>query len=178
MNTNFKIYQLNNSKEARNIKFMNYEFLVENKINLSLNLYNEVYAGEVGGRDEFYDNTPELCDYLFHKFNMNRPADFKGHSLSTSDIIEIEGKYYYCDDYGWKKVDMEAKPKKTYKRVQMTECQGGLKYATIYEVRGEREGERRTIARFFSKEEAERTAESYREGIYESTWVMEEMVWG
>ncbi|MBO7330690.1 MAG: hypothetical protein J6U52_02755 [Alistipes sp.] len=106
MNTNFRIYQLNNSNEARNIKYMGYDFLVENNINLSLSLYNEVYAGKIGGRSEWYDNTKELCDEIYHQFNMNHPADFKGHSLSTSDIVEIEGKYYYCDDYGWVKVSL------------------------------------------------------------------------
>jgi hypothetical protein len=106
MKTNFKIFQLNNSNEARNIKYMGYDFIQENNLTLSLDLYNEVYTGKIDGRSEWYDNTEELCDDIFHKFNMQHPADFKGHSLSTSDIIEIENKYYYCDDYGWVKVNL------------------------------------------------------------------------
>jgi hypothetical protein len=38
-----------------------------------------------------------VLESLFAKFNINHPADFKGHSLSVSDIIELNGKYYYCD---------------------------------------------------------------------------------
>lgn len=42
---------------------------------------------------------------IFPKFNrgsgMKVPADFKGHSLSVSDIVEIEDKLYYCEDIGW-----------------------------------------------------------------------------
>ena len=106
MKASFKIYQLNDSKEARNYKYMGYDFLQENGLALSLNLYNEVYAGTINGRSEWYDNTEELCDEIFHKFNMEHPADFKGHSLSTSDIVEVDGKYYYCDDYGWVKVSL------------------------------------------------------------------------
>ena len=51
----------------------------------------------------------DILEDLFVKFNVNRPLDFKGHSLSMSDVIELEyesGKkeLYYCDRFGWKQV--------------------------------------------------------------------------
>ncbi len=50
-------------------------------------------------------NDNELLEDLYVKFNINRPSDFTGHSLSVSDIVEIvrkdETKYYYYDDFGW-----------------------------------------------------------------------------
>jgi hypothetical protein len=52
----------------------------------------------------------EICEDLFYEFNMNRPEDFTGHSLSTSDVIEIitdlTRNLYYCDWAGWTKVIM------------------------------------------------------------------------
>ena len=61
--------------------------------------YNLIYEGEV----EVEDVNKTLED-LFTKFNINRPADFKGHSLSVSDIVELDGKYYYCDNVGWTEI--------------------------------------------------------------------------
>lgn len=30
-----------------------------------------------------------------------RPPDFKGHSLSVSDIVRLDSRLYYCDSVGW-----------------------------------------------------------------------------
>jgi hypothetical protein len=51
----------------------------------------------------------ETLENLFYKFNMERPEDFKGHSLSVSDVIVIRerGKStaYYVDSLGFKQLD-------------------------------------------------------------------------
>ena len=60
--------------------------------------YKEVYSGDVVP-DE-YGPTHTLED-LFQTFNINHPADFKGHSLSVSDVVELDGRYWYCDSVGW-----------------------------------------------------------------------------
>lgn len=50
----------------------------------------------------------ELCDIIFLLFNTRRPSDFKGHSLSMSDLVWIERdgrcSLYYCDMCGWIKI--------------------------------------------------------------------------
>ena len=47
-------------------------------------------------------------DKIFVKYNINHPADFKGHSLSMSDIIVTikDGKKqaFYCDQIGFQPV--------------------------------------------------------------------------
>ncbi len=57
---------------------------------------------------EFTDDTKtatEICEVIFYIFNMCRPEDFKGHSLSMSDVIELDTgmsrRLYYCDTCGW-----------------------------------------------------------------------------
>ena len=60
--------------------------------------YKEVYSGNIPP-DE-YSPTATL-EQLFQEFNIHRPADFKGHSLSVSDIVELDGRYWYCDNVGW-----------------------------------------------------------------------------
>ena len=38
--------------------------------------------------------------------NINHPINYKGHSLSVSDICEIDNKYYFCDSFGWKEINI------------------------------------------------------------------------
>ena len=70
--------------------------------------YKLVYKGEEEDCDD--DSDIDLLEYLFMKFNMNHPKDFKGHSLSVSDVVRIYNSdgmvtTYYCNDIGWKKID-------------------------------------------------------------------------
>lgn len=62
--------------------------------------YKEVY------RYEEADSTNEmaLLEKIYTKFNIDRPEDFKGHSLSVSDIVDLDGKLYYCDAYSWEEI--------------------------------------------------------------------------
>lgn len=39
---------------------------------------------------------------LFYEFNGIHPQDFRGHSLSVSNVVEIDGKLYFCDTAGFK----------------------------------------------------------------------------
>ena len=45
---------------------------------------------------------------LFEIFNINRPGDFTGHSLSVSDIIALKQdgvvSYHYCDNVGFQEL--------------------------------------------------------------------------
>lgn len=51
-----------------------------------------------------------ICEGIFSTFNQEKPIDFKGHSLSVSDVIVLNydnGEHYamYCDDFGFKELD-------------------------------------------------------------------------
>lgn len=91
---NYKIYQVDPH-------FCDYAFewwsWARDRFNFSD--YELKYEGKV----EVEDVNKTLED-LFTKFNIKRPEDFKGHSLSVSDIIELDGKYYYCDNVGWTEI--------------------------------------------------------------------------
>lgn len=93
MKKNYKIYQLNRDHEE-------YLFRRYNNQNVKKSWYVEVYAGEV----EAQANTFATLEELFFIFNMKHPADFKGHSLSVSDVVLLDGKYYYVDSFGYKEL--------------------------------------------------------------------------
>lgn len=75
--------------------------------------YIKKYGLEVSGKDYslVYSDTAEpgeTLDSLYEKFNLFRPEDFTGHSLSVSDVIVWnngkETKAYYVDSYGFKEM--------------------------------------------------------------------------
>lgn len=89
---------------ARYITFSGLDFVREMGIALTADLYNKVYSGEV----EAAESVEATLDNLFTKFNIGRkPEDFRGHSLSVSDIIELDGKLYYVDSYGFEEIQFE-----------------------------------------------------------------------
>lgn len=86
------IKQYNNIEEDDEFNFKDY-------IN---DYYEVVYEYE---EDSALNNEDILDTVIWPKFNRgtkpDTPEDFKGHSLSTSDIVSLNGKLYYCDSFGW-----------------------------------------------------------------------------
>lgn len=70
----------------------------------SKHCYKKVYEGEVTA-----NTISDALESLFETFNINHPKDFKGHSLSVSDVVELDGVMYYCDSIGWVNIEAEEK---------------------------------------------------------------------
>ena len=89
---NYKIKQI---KDVDNCEyaFKHYNWC---KDQIDLDDYKVVYEGELD-----YPEMPNALEKLFEIFNIRRPEDFKGRSMSVSDIVEVDGKNYYCDAAGW-----------------------------------------------------------------------------
>ncbi len=89
----FSIYQLKLGDNQRNIRFIGYDQLIAQGNKVEAKNYSHVYTGVLA--DEV------TLDDLYHKFNVARPADFKGHSLSTSDVVVLRrsssATAYYVD---------------------------------------------------------------------------------
>lgn len=76
------------------------------KKGLSLEDYTEVYTGE-SGIDNPSTGLNTWLESIFEMFNIKRPEDFTGHSMSVSDIVRIDADYYYVDHIGFKKLDVK-----------------------------------------------------------------------
>ena len=77
---------------------------IAQKNGFSLDDYEEVYSGEIDLEtydDEGNEDVYHTLEYLFDMFNIFRPEDYKGRSMSISDVVELDGKYYYCDPVGF-----------------------------------------------------------------------------
>lgn len=101
-NVNFKIYQLKQDVN-RDYKWAMLKEVKERKLSVKRDNYNEVYAGGIDFKED--KNTYQALSDIHYIFNMDHPESFKGHSLSVSDIVEIEGVNFYCDSFGWKVIE-------------------------------------------------------------------------
>lgn len=92
----YTIYQLPGTHPAL---FLSYDYAKKNG-GVNMSDYQKVYSGEIPGNSE-----NEILEKLYMIFNVNHPEGFTGHSLSISDIVELEGKgFYFCDTIGWVKI--------------------------------------------------------------------------
>lgn len=107
----YEIWQLKDTPENRPIQFADYAFA--SLYRLTESRYSKVYEATASG------DTDSL-DKIFMKFNIDRPADFTGHSLSKSDIVVInqDGKKtaHYVDAWGFQEVKGFVKTQKQTER--------------------------------------------------------------
>jgi hypothetical protein len=66
--------------------------------------YEKVYAGRIADVTGSSDLRMQL-EAVFVRFNENRPEDFKGHSLSVSDVVAVKGQAFYVDTFGFKPME-------------------------------------------------------------------------
>ena len=112
---NYEIYQLKADADLHNIRFANIKFMNSHGIPIEADNYDKVYSGviddENGGRKK---STGEVLEILYEKFNLRHPADFRGHSLSVSDVVTLHDNgvvtAHYCDSYGFTQVPEFIQP--------------------------------------------------------------------
>lgn len=95
----FSIYQI------KNVAKCDYAFRGYSATKFSMDDYELVYSDSISVEES--DNYMDVLEDLFEIFNYKRPKDFTGRSLSVSDIIKLDDKYYYCDDFGWQLLNID-----------------------------------------------------------------------
>lgn len=95
----YEIWQLKDTPENRALLFSSYDYASE--FRLTESRYDKVYEAQAG-EDDY------TLDKLYYKFSVNHPEDFRGRSMSMSDVVilNIEGQRtaWYCDSFGFKEV--------------------------------------------------------------------------
>ena len=102
-----KIYQIDPERDAKRLRFQNLEATrqVLHAHEPEASVYDKVFAGTVKCRN---------LEDVFVLFNSSRPEGFRGHSLSVSDIVEVEDAAsitpgcYFCDSVGFKEVPFHS----------------------------------------------------------------------
>ena len=95
----YKLFQIKDW-ENNSYVFRSFDSIRNKKNGFSFTDYELVYEGEIDDNEINF-----VLEELFVLFNLSdRPEGFKGRSMSVSDIVELDGEYYYCDIFGFKKI--------------------------------------------------------------------------
>jgi len=115
----FLIYQIRRGGELDAYRFMNYDYLQSKGVTPERGGYDAIYTG--GFMD--YGNARTNLDMIYQRFNVDHPADFKGHSLSVSDIVALKQNgvvsCHYVDSIGFRELSNFLKPENYLKNAEM-----------------------------------------------------------
>ena len=104
----FSIYQLKSGNETLDYRFEPLDAIRSNGLSVKPENYELVYTAPLTEKDSL--------ESIYTRFNIDRPADFTGHSLSVSDIVVLhqDGKdtAHYCDRFGFSQVPEFLQPER------------------------------------------------------------------
>lgn len=112
----FTIYQLKREDATRDYRFEPYDRLQAAGLAVDPAHYEPVYSGPM---------TPGMTlDAIYTRFNLDHPQDFKGHSLSVSDVVVVQlggqSTAHYVDSFGYKQVPEFLQPENYLKNAEMS----------------------------------------------------------
>ena len=104
--TEFSIYQINTERDDNRICFLGLDTLERFQHSKEVDpvLYDRVYDGKLDCNS---------LETIYEKFNIDHPADYKGRSLSVSDVVEIRESdtlnpgFYFVDSIGFKSISFD-----------------------------------------------------------------------
>ena len=90
-------------------------FFNKNKEDYKKDDYKLMYKGEFNN-EIAKEDTDWILERIFSIFNISRPEDFKGHSLSVNDIVVLDNNdddgfsfktgAYVCANCGWERINL------------------------------------------------------------------------
>ena len=102
----FSIYQLKRGDETRDLRFEPYDRLTATGHTVDPENYDLIYSAPFAPGTSLED--------IYTRFNIDHPKDFKGHSLSVSDVVVLhqngQDAAHYVDSFGYKEVPQFLQP--------------------------------------------------------------------
>lgn len=93
----YEILQIKDGSNGEQYRFWGMNYVQETGLQVNVSDYESKYQGKL--------KPGETLDTLYERFNIHRPEDFTGHSLSVSDVIVLESggdkKAFYVDSFGF-----------------------------------------------------------------------------
>ena len=112
----FSIYQIKGGDETRDLRFEPYDRLIAAGHRVDPKNYALVYSAPLTPGTSLED--------IYTRFNIDHPKDFKGHSLSVSDVVVLhqngQDTAHYVDSFGYKKVPEFLQPENYLKTSEQT----------------------------------------------------------
>lgn len=105
-NDSYAILQLCRTDETTDERFMSYGYLQSHGKEPDIDHYDVVYVAELPTNPHVSQDA--MLEGLYTKFNVDHPGDFRGYSLSVSDIVALKTdavvSYHYVDSIGFKEL--------------------------------------------------------------------------
>lgn len=118
-NDSYAILQLRHTDETIPERFMSRSALQRMGKEPELDHYEVVYIAPL----EPFTNLNYMLEDLYTKFNIHHPEDFRGHSLSVSDIVALKQNgvvsCHYVDSFGFAELPGFMKPENYLKNAEM-----------------------------------------------------------
>lgn len=117
----FLIYQMRDDAGDGGLRFSNLADMRLQQVEPVSSLYEPIYLAPLPP----FIQKPDMATLndLYHQFNMERPADFHGHSLSVSDVVALrvggETRCYFVDSFGFKPLDHFIQPENYLRNADM-----------------------------------------------------------
>lgn len=115
----YAILQLRRIPETFDVSFESLDRLRRMGKEPEFDHYEVVYTGNLPP----YTNQSVMLEQLYMKFNIAHPTDFRGHSLSVSDIVALKTagvvSCHYVDSFGFKELPGFMKPENYLKNAEM-----------------------------------------------------------
>lgn len=97
----YEILQIKDGSNGEQYRFWGMNYVQETGLQVNVSDYESKYQGKL--------KPGETLDTLYERFNLQRPENFTGHSLSVSDVIVLESggdkKAFYVDSFGFCEVE-------------------------------------------------------------------------
>lgn len=86
--------------------------------------YSMIYTASLPDECMDMKSQDAVCESIYTRFNIDRPDDFHGHSLSVSDIVVLKQNgqinAYYTDNIGFKKLSDFLSPENPLRNAEMS----------------------------------------------------------
>ena len=110
----FSIYQLKRGDETRDLRFEPYDRLTAAGHAVDPANYDLIYSAPLAPGTNL--------EAIFTRFNIDHPKDFKGHSLSVSDVVVLhqngQDTAHYVDSIGYRQTPEFLQPQNYLKHVE------------------------------------------------------------
>lgn len=129
----FAIYQLKPDPQYHSLRFASLSELrslerregnlADAALGVTESRYDLVYSGALSPTFAARSTPEAILEGLYTRFNLNRPDDFCGHSLSVSDVIALnlngQMECYYTDSFGFYKLPSFLERENALKNAEM-----------------------------------------------------------
>jgi hypothetical protein len=94
--------------------------------NIDSDIYKPVYETEI---ESAVDMDPfKILEDLFRQTNIGeRPDGYTGHSLSVSDVVQLGPDFYFCDSFGFEKLNAFCPGGKPQEEKFQVECEAMIR---------------------------------------------------